>query len=103
RSGGARSVAELPDLIGQNMRLLLWQMPVLSVTSFIVWLSMPSQWVPLRHPFGLVLIAFTALFPFRIFAALLQGLQDLVFVGKIQVCAAMLNLFVAAALVYSGL
>src|SRR5438067_6153597 len=33
RSGGARSVADLPDLIGQNMRLLLWQMPVLSVTS----------------------------------------------------------------------
>jgi hypothetical protein len=103
RSGGSNTATELPNLIGQNLRLLLWQTPVLVVTSFILWLSMPSQWAPLRNPFGLVLIAFTVLFPFRIFAALLQGLQDLVFVGKVQVCTAMLNLFVAAALVCAGL
>jgi O-antigen/teichoic acid export membrane protein len=102
RSSGPLTARELPEFIGQNMRLLLWQTPVLIVANLGLWMAMPSQWAPLRTPLALVLIAFTALFPFRIFAALLQGLQDLVFVGKVQMCAAALNLLVAAGLVYAG-
>src|ERR1700730_9020339 len=103
RAGGCPTAIELPELTGQTMRLLLWQTPMLIAVTYILWTAMPGQWAPLHNPFGMVLIAFTTLFPFRVFAALLQGLQDLVFVGKVHVCAAVLNLFLAAALVYAGL
>src|SRR5437660_11907160 len=48
RASAFRTATELPDLAGQNMRLLLWQTPVLIVVSLILWLAMPTQWAPLR-------------------------------------------------------
>lgn len=101
RAQGWRS-EELPALSGQTLRLLLAQVPLLACAGVALWFAMPQGWAPLRNPLGMVMIAFTALFPLRIFPAILQGLQDLVFVGSVQVVAAMLYPLLAAALVYAG-
>lgn len=102
RAGGWTNAAELPRLVGHTLRLLFWQMPVLALVSLVLWFSLPADWEPLRYPFAAVLIVFIALFPLRLFPAVLQGLQDLVFVGKAQVLSALINSLVAAGLVYLG-
>jgi hypothetical protein len=49
-----------------------------------VWWFIPHEWAPLRWPLLLVVLAFTAIFPLRIFHGVLQGLQDLFYLGAAQ-------------------
>ena len=74
----------LQTLIGQTARLVLWQLPPVAVAGGVVLWLLPADWALLRGPLGLVVLVFVAAFPFRIFVAVLQGLQDLAFVGTIQ-------------------
>ena len=67
---------------GQTARLVLWQMPFVVGAAVLFWFLMPSEWEPLRRPFGFVLVAMVACFPLRVFQAVLQGLQDLEFLAK---------------------
>jgi O-antigen/teichoic acid export membrane protein len=46
-----------------------------------VWLYVPAEWQGLKGPIGIVFVAFVLTFPFRVLPAVLQGLQDLSFVG----------------------
>lgn len=74
----------IKTLIGQTARVVLWQLPVVAmVGGVVVWL-LPSEWALLRGPLGVVVLVFVAAFPFRILIAVLQGLQDLAFVGTTQ-------------------
>lgn len=101
RAQGGHS-EELTELTGQSLRLLLAQVPLLAVFGLMLWLSLPQSWEPLRNPLGLVFIAFTALFPLRIFQATLLGLQDLLFVGSVQAASAVAYSLISAALAYVG-
>jgi O-antigen/teichoic acid export membrane protein len=76
--------SELQALVGQTARLVLWQLPAVAVAGAIVVWLMPSEWMALRWPMGFVVLTFVATFPLRIFSALLQGLQDLTFLGLVQ-------------------
>ena len=80
-------LAALQELIGQTGRLVLWQLPPVAIVGAVVLWLLPQEWVPLRGPLGLVVIAFVATFPFRVFIAVLQGLQDLAFVGTVQLAS----------------
>ena len=51
-----------------------------------MWL-LPPEWALLRGPIGLVVLVFVVAFPFRVFIAVLQGLQDLAFVGATQLAS----------------
>ena len=82
RAGTDRS--ELQSLVGQTGKLVLWQLPAVVIAGAIVIWLMPSEWVALRWPMAFVVLTFVATFPLRIFAALLQGLQDLTFLGVVQ-------------------
>ena len=50
------------------------------------WL-LPAEWAPLRWPLAIVIVAFVVAFPLRMFNAVLQGLQDLAFLGGVQLAA----------------
>ncbi|HUF18924.1 MAG TPA: oligosaccharide flippase family protein [Thermoanaerobaculia bacterium] len=93
---------ELPKLVGETMRLVLWQVPLVAVAALAVWLSMPQEWAALRPPMGLVLIAFVLFFPFRVFQAVLEGLQDLVYLGKLQIAASLLGVGITVLFVVRG-
>jgi O-antigen/teichoic acid export membrane protein len=79
--------AELQAIIGQTGRIVLWQVPFVALIGFLtVWL-LPAEWVELRWPLAIVVSTFVVTFPLRVFNAVLQGLQDLAFVGGVQLAA----------------
>ena len=87
RHGADGACGSLPDVggaIGRTMALVAWQTPLVAfAAAAAVWL-LPAEWEPLRRPFAIVAAGFVVTFPLRVFTALLQGLQDLTFVGAIQ-------------------
>lgn len=83
--GDIERAVDLPVVVGKTTRLVLLQMPVLCLAAAIAWFAMPAGWEPLRIPFGIVLATLVLSFPLRINHALLMGLQDIAFVGKVNV------------------
>ena len=102
RAGGIDKAADLPDVIGQTVRLVLWQVPLVVLVACAVWRFMPAAWSPLQGPLGLVLIVFVVMFPIRALGAVLQGLQDLAFVGKVQLGTWLTGTVVTVAAVVAG-
>jgi O-antigen/teichoic acid export membrane protein len=103
RAGGAVTRDELPLLVGQTARLVLWQTPLVAVASLAFWLLIPAEWQLLRQPLLVVLLAFVLTFPLRVFQAVLQGLQDLEFLAKAQAFVWLLSTALTVALVFAGL
>lgn len=102
---GRTSIAastDLPLIVGQTLRLVLWQMPLVVLVAIIAWLTIPNEWEGLRHPLGLVLLAFVLTFPLRIFSAVLLGLQDLAFLGRLNIISFLISTAITVALVLGG-
>jgi O-antigen/teichoic acid export membrane protein len=102
RSGGAEQAADLPTLIGQSIRLLLWQVPFVALAAVVLYVSMPPRWEALRGPLGWVMLSYVLLFPLYSFYVVLQGLQDMVFLGWVHFGYWLLNLVVSIVLAYVG-
>lgn len=102
RAGAIGRATDLPDVIGQTIRLTLWQMPLVALAAVILWIAMPSSWEHLRWPLGLVMAAFVLTFPLRVFQAVLQGLQDLPFLGKVFLLSWTLGFLATVGLVHAG-
>ncbi len=103
--GRARGIAEasdLPVIIGQTARLIIWQMPLVVLAAVVAWLLMPAGWEGLRNPIGVVLVAFVVTFPLRIFNAVLHGLQDLAFLGRTGIINFLLSTGITVGLVFAG-
>jgi O-antigen/teichoic acid export membrane protein len=103
RAGSLEKASDLPEIIGQTLRLVLWQMPFVALAALILWLVMPTEWATLRMPLGLVMLAFVITFPLRIFAAVLQGLQDLAFLGKVVIFTWFISTATTICLILAGL
>lgn len=104
-TGRARSTEEatdLPLIFGHTVRLILWQMPLVALGALIAWFLMPADWQELRNPIGVVLLAFVATFPLRIFRAVLHGLQDLAYLGRTGIACYLLSTGTTVALVLAG-
>jgi len=106
-SASGLSVSDRKDaiakLVGETARLVLWQLPgVALVGAVVVWL-LPPEWALLRGPIGVVVLVFVLAFPFRIFIAVLQGLQDLSFVGTVQLTSWAVGTALAVVCIYMGL
>ena len=87
---GQRSVADpfaLQTVVGDTARLVLWQWPAVAVAAILIVLMMPSEWAALRWPLAFVMLTFVLTFPLRLFGAILQGLQELTFLGAIQIAS----------------
>jgi len=79
--------SELQAIVGQTARLVLWQVLPVALMGSLVVVFLPAEWAPLRWPLALVIVAFVISFPLRMFNAVLQGLQDLAFLGSLQLAA----------------
>lgn len=93
---------DLPLIVGQTLRLLLWQMPLVALVAVIAWFMIPAEWEGLRDPLGLVLLAFVLTFPLRIFGAVLLGLQDLAFLGRLNIISFLISTAITVVLVLAG-
>jgi O-antigen/teichoic acid export membrane protein len=83
-NGDQGTVADTVALIRGVIR---WQMPAVAIASVAAWAWLPASWSDLRAPLAWVLAFFVVTFPARAYHAALQGLQDLVFLGKVQIAA----------------
>jgi O-antigen/teichoic acid export membrane protein len=101
RSGGVAG-RELPSIVSDALHLSVWQTPLVLLASIVVWSALPDRWAPLANPLGWVLGAFVLLFPFRVGPAVLQGLQDLGFLSRLQLTAWATTTAVSVALVVEG-
>ena len=96
-------VEAIAERIGQTARVVLWQLPAVALAgAAVVWL-LPPEWASLRGPIAVVVLVFVAAFPFRVFIAVLQGLQDLAFVGTTQLTSWIAGTLVTVAGVFAGL
>jgi O-antigen/teichoic acid export membrane protein len=102
RAGSYSDARDLPDLVGHTARLVLWQTPVVAVAAIVAWRLVPSNWAALQWPLALVVATFVVLFPSRVFHGVLQGLQDLPFLGAAQMWAWMVGTAVTVLLVWRG-
>jgi O-antigen/teichoic acid export membrane protein len=93
---------DLPVIVGQSLRLVLWQIPLVALVAGIAWFTIPQDWEGLRHPLGLVLLAFVLTFPLRIFGAVLLGLQDLAFLGRLNIISFLISTAITVVLVLAG-
>jgi O-antigen/teichoic acid export membrane protein len=94
---------ELPRVVGQTARLVLWQTPLVATAALVVWLFfVPAGWEPLRPALGLALACMVLTFPLRVIHAVLQGLQDLRFLAQAQAAAWMAGTALMVALVAWG-
>lgn len=100
--GSVEEASDLPVIIGQTVRMVIWQMPLVALAAAVAWLMLPVDWEGLRNPIGLVLLAFVLTFPLRIFGAVLHGLQDLAFLGRVNIISYLLSTALIVALVYAG-
>jgi O-antigen/teichoic acid export membrane protein len=96
------STSELPTVIGHTIRLIFWQMPLVITGAALFWLLLPAEWQGLRQPLALVMITFVLTFPLRIFQAVLNGLQDLAFLGKGVLFGVVLSNLVTLGLAIAG-
>jgi len=102
RAGSVEKADDLPDLIGQTVRLVLWQMPAVLMAALVIFFLIPHEWAALRGPLGIILAVFVLFFPCRIFQAVLQGLQDLSFVSTTQIVTWALNTVLTIGLILAG-
>jgi O-antigen/teichoic acid export membrane protein len=82
--------------------IVRWQMVPAAAACVIAWWIVAARWPDLGLPLAIILVAFLASFPLRLFHATLQGLQDLPYLGKVQLAAWTAGTVVTIALVLAG-
>jgi O-antigen/teichoic acid export membrane protein len=85
RAGGFKKATDLPQIVGQTVRIVFYQLPIVIAIAALLWFTIPAEWQGLRGPLAVVLLSFIVGFPLRILPALLQGLQDLAFANGLQI------------------
>jgi O-antigen/teichoic acid export membrane protein len=102
---GTRPAGERPQLaplLARVWRIVLLQVPVVVLAAIVAWRWVPTDWTTGRAPLLLVIVAFVSLFPARVFNALLQGVQDLAFVGRVQLLTWAVSTVITVGLVLAG-
>ena len=79
-----------------------WQLLPTAVVCLLVWWLVVARWPELRAPLTVILAAFLVAFPLRLYHATLQGLQDLAYLGKVQLAAYLSGTLTTVALVLDG-
>ncbi|HEX4773100.1 MAG TPA: hypothetical protein VH351_19860 [Bryobacteraceae bacterium] len=89
-------------LIEETTFVVFTQLPVLIVASVIAWQMMPRESAQFRNSAGILLAVFAIQFPLKIAYAALEGLQELGYLGTLQLVGWAGGLAVNVALVAMG-
>ena len=93
---------EVRSLVGETARLVFWQLPLAAIVGVVTWWLVWRTWPALSGPFAVVVATFVLTFPLRIFQAVLQGLQDLTWLGGVQIASWIGGTIVTIVLVAAG-
>jgi O-antigen/teichoic acid export membrane protein len=75
---------ELAVLVGQTARVVLLQTAAIGLIVLGLFLFRPAAEAGVRGPLSLVTLVFVFSYPFRIFSAILTGLQDFKYIGQVR-------------------
>jgi O-antigen/teichoic acid export membrane protein len=75
---------EVARLVGQTLKVVLVQTGVVALAALLLFFLRPAHDPALRGAIGLILAVFVISYPLRMFPAVLQGLQDLKFLGQLR-------------------
>ena len=81
---GTVESGEVARVVGQTLKVVLVQTGLVAVAAAALFLLRPVHDVALRGPIGIILAVFVLSYPLRMFPAVLQGLQDLKFLGQLR-------------------
>ncbi|MBK6425587.1 MAG: oligosaccharide flippase family protein [Blastocatellia bacterium] len=102
RAGSIEGAIDIPEIVGRTIRLVLWQLPFVAVVAATAWFFFPAQMRGAAGPLAWLIALFVVRFPLRIFQEVLVGLQDLAFIGKIQLIGFILTTASTVSLVIAG-
>jgi O-antigen/teichoic acid export membrane protein len=102
RGGDLSRGPDLPTVVSRARRAVHWQVPVVIVAAAGLGFMTVSKGRIEAGPLLLVLGTFALLFPMRLYQALLQGLQELVFLGRLQIFSWALTTALTVLLVLKG-
>lgn len=102
RAGSTEAAVDIPEIVGRTIRLVLWQLPFVAVIATVSWFLFPGPMRGAAGPLAWLLVLFVARFPLRVFQEILVGLQDLPFIGKVQLIGFIVTTTVTVALVVAG-
>jgi len=74
---------DLADLVGRTARIVLYQTPMVALAVAVMYWVVPMG-PAIRGPILVAMLGFALLFPLRIFQAVLHGLQESPYLGKLQ-------------------
>lgn len=103
RAGSVEAARDLPILVGQMSRIISYQTLVAIAAMVVIWNFMPPSWLAFRGLIAVILATYAVVFPLRIFQALLQGLQDFKFLGRVQILSWVVSTGATVLLVLKGL
>lgn len=92
----------IATVVSAARRIVRWQLPVLALACGLTLWLLPRAWESLGPPLAIVLVSFLALYPLRVSTATLQGLQELPFVGGVQLAGWVLGTAVTVGLIWAG-
>ncbi len=75
---------EVSRVVGQTIKVVLAQTGIIALIALGLFFFRPAHDFALRGPIGLILAVFVISYPLRVFPAVLQGLQDLKFLGQLR-------------------
>ena len=81
------SMEEAGRIFARFRSVVRWQVVPATVVCAIAWWAVSVRWPELRWPMATILFAFLVSFPARLYRATLHGLQDLTYLGKVQLAA----------------
>ena len=90
-------------LVGETTRLVCWQAAFVAPVGLATWWLVAAEWPALGGPLAVAVLTFVLTFPLRILPAVLQGLQDLTFLGGAQLTAWIAGTILTVTLVETGL
>jgi hypothetical protein len=93
----------IAQILGESARVVLAQTPFVAIAAAGLWLASPPEWANLKWPLAGIMTVFVVMFPARILSATLDGLQDLSFLGKMQIATWIANMAIMVLLVSRGL
>ncbi len=93
---------ELPMLIASTAKIVLPQTILVALVALALFFFRPSAASGLQGPVALVLITFVITYPFRMFPAVLQGLQEIEFLGQLRICLWAVSVGITVLLLFLG-
>lgn len=93
---------DLSELIGRTAKIVLYQTPLVAAAATAVWLAAPVA-PSVRGPVLVAMAGFVVLFPLRMFQAVLQGLQETPYLGKLQFLSWTISTVCMVALILEGI